>query len=293
MCAAPLPKSLSALSPDVLDTVRGMILDSLRETSLAPVIDELSYAVGGGKMLRARLTLSIGSACDTPRDVLLRAAAAVEMVHVASLLHDDVIDGGHLRRGAPALWTTKGTSGAILLGDLLVCKSLQILDGTSNGCLGDMLVQLAGEMCDAEAEQELVATSSTRNWEKCVSMARRKTGSLFAFAASAADLSDDIRSKALLEAGYRIGTAYQLADDIMDACGTAVRDGKELGKDAKKGKPTSLSASGGSDVPVRQCIRELCESSSTLLTAWPAVQSAWNEYLHDDFDPVLKMFTEK
>ena len=241
-------------------------------------------------MLRARLSLKVGAANGTPRDTLLRAAAAVEMIHAASLLHDDVIDGGHLRRGAPSFWTKKGISGAILLGDLMVCRALQLLEGTQHGRLGALLVRLAGEMCDAEVDQELVTRGTTKDWDKCVAIARSKTGSLFAFAAAATDGTDSSQGEALLEAGYRIGTAYQLADDLMDACGEAVRDGKDLGKDARKGKLTSASALNGSDAPARCCIQDLCSTSMALLAPWPSVQSAWNEYLQNDFSPVVKLF---
>ncbi|MDP2989028.1 MAG: polyprenyl synthetase family protein, partial [Kiritimatiellota bacterium] len=293
VASALLPKAEAVLPSDGLDAVQAMIMDSLRQTSLAPMIEELSGAIGGGKMLRARLALKVGAATSAPCDTLLRAAAAVEMVHAASLLHDDVIDGGVLRRGIPSFWKKKSVSGAILLGDLLVCKAVQMLDGIENGRLGGMLVRLAGEMCDAEAEQELVTGgSATRlgvasgkawvtergaSWEKCVSVARRKTGSLFAFAAAATDGSDEKRAEALLEAGYRIGTAYQLADDILDVRGTAVGDGKNLGQDALNGKRTSVSAAGGTDTPARQHIAQLCADSSQLLVAWPPVQEAWNE----------------
>lgn len=303
VASALLPNAEAGLSPDGLDAVHDMMIDSLRTTSLAPVIDELSGAIGGGKMLRARLSLKVGSVSGAPRDTLLRAAAAVEMVHAASLLHDDVIDGGHLRRGAPSFWTKKGISGAVLLGDLLVCKALQLLDGKEHGRLSVMLVRLAGEMCDAEAEQELVTCGTTKDpgfaggpsfagasWEKCVSIARRKTGALFAFAAAAADGSDEKRTEALLEAGYRIGTAYQLADDLMDACGEPVRDGKDLGKDALNGKSTSVSALQGANMLARQYIRKLCEDSSKLLISWPLFKDAWNEYLMNDFGPVIDLF---
>jgi geranylgeranyl pyrophosphate synthase len=289
-----LPRNTGSASlSDSLAAARDMMIDSFRSTSLAPVIDDIKGAICDGKMLRARLTFSVGSANNVSQDILLRAAAAVEMVHAASLLHDDVIDGGNLRRGAPSFWKRKGVSGAILLGDLLVCKALQLLNGTGSGRLGMMLVQLAEEMCDAEAEQELVAIGTTGDWERCVSIARRKTGSLFAFAAVAADGSDENLTKALLESGHRIGTAYQLADDILDARGTSVGDGKDLGKDAIKGKLTSVSAAGGSDAPARRCISDLYATSAELLSPWPSIHNAWNKYLETDFNPVVKLFAER
>ena len=275
-----------------LSAVKDLMSDCLRMTSLASMVDEIGGAVYGGKMLRARLALKIGSASGAQRDTLQRAAAAVEMVHAASLLHDDVIDGGHLRRGSPSFWKKKGVSGAILLGDLMVCRAMQLLSGKGYEHLSLLLVRLAGEMCDAEVEQELMTHGTTRSWDKCVSIARRKTGSLFAFAAAAAaaDGAGKKQTDALLEAGYQIGTAYQLADDLMDACGELVRDGKDLGKDAPKGKLTSISASGGSIALARQSIKTLCATSSALLEPWDAVKCGWDEYLRTEFGPVVSLF---
>ncbi|MEI6564186.1 MAG: polyprenyl synthetase family protein [bacterium] len=290
MNAANKPNAKSALSPKGIDAVRDMMMDSLRTTSLAPMIDEVNSVVGGGKMLRARLTLTVGAATGAKHDDLLRAAAAVEMVHAASLLHDDVIDGGMLRRGAPTFWQKKSVSGAILLGDLMVCKAVQMLDEIENRRLGGMLVRLAAEMCDAEVEQELITRGAPGDWEKSLSMIRRKTGSLFAFSAASADGSDGIRADALLEAGYQIGTAFQLADDLMDACGESVRDGKDLGKDASRGKLTSVSASDNADIRIPKCLNELYTNSSKLLSPWPQVQEAWNQYLKNVMDPVIKRF---
>lgn len=282
----------SVPAPADLNDVREKMFDSLRATSLAPMINEITRAIGGGKMLRAKLTLSIGVATGAKRDDLIRAAASVEMVHAASLLHDDVVDGGMLRRGAPTFWQEKSISGAILLGDLMVCKSVQMLDEIENRRLGGLLVRMASEMCDAEVEQELITRGAPGDWEKSVAMIRRKTGSLFAFAAGAADAVNGKRADALLEAGYQIGTAFQMADDLMDASGKSERDGKDLGQDAARGKLTSVSARGTDDQQARQCIKALYQSSSDLLAPWPALQAAWNQYLKNDFDPVVRKFVD-
>lgn len=87
----------------------------LKDSSLVSIGDELQPFLGMGKMLRARLTLAIGSATDLPDDDCLKAAATVEMVHLASLLHDDVIDNGLIRRGKAAFWKEKGSTSATLL----------------------------------------------------------------------------------------------------------------------------------------------------------------------------------
>lgn len=270
--------------------VREKMFDSLRATSLAPLINELFQAIGGGKMLRAKLTLSLGAACGAKQDDLLRAATAVEMVHAASLLHDDVIDGGMLRRGAPTFWQAKSVSGAILLGDLMVCKAVQMLEEIENRRLGGMLVRLSAEMCDAEVEQELVTRGVSGDWDMSISIIRRKTGSLFAFAAASADSINGKRAEALLEAGYQIGTAFQMADDLMDASGQKERDGKNLGQDSARGKLTSISAINTEVNRSRQYIAALYRSSTDLLAPWPALQSAWSRYLCEDMGPIIQKF---
>lgn len=281
----------SGAADAALDDVRSLMLDNLRTTTLAPLLEDVGPSFVGGKMLRARLTLSVGAACLTDRNALLHAAAAVEMVHAASLLHDDVIDEAGLRRGKASFWKKKGVSGAILLGDLLVCRSLQLLEGADDGRLGKLFVRLASEMCEAEVEQELIERSDPHDWKLSVSLARRKTGSLFAFAATAAESTDEVRGAALLEAGYRLGTAFQLADDMLDACGKGVADGKDVGKDAPKGKITAVSAMGGVTAPIRQCMHDCCTTSSGLLASWPAVKCAWDDYLQTAFSPVIQRFS--
>ena len=277
-------------APACLDDVRDKMFDSLRTTSLAPMINEISRAIGGGKMLRAKLTLTIGAASGARRDDLIRAAAAVEMVHAASLLHDDVVDGGMLRRGAPTFWQEKSVSGAILLGDLIVCKAVQMLEEIENRRLGGLLVRMSAEMCDAEVEQELITRGAPGDWDQSVSMIRRKTGSLFAFAAAAADGVNGKRADALMEAGYQMGTAFQMADDLMDASGKTQRDGKDLGQDAARGKLTSVSASNTNQARTRQCISELYKTSLELLAPWPPVQAAWETYFNSDMGPVIAKF---
>lgn len=277
---------------DGLADVRQLMTDSLAETSMKPIVHELETILGGGKMLRARLTLRVGAVTAVSRHTLLRAATAVEMVHIASLLHDDVIDGDCLRRQAPSFWVKKGVSGAILLGDLLVCKAFGLLDGVGHSHLTTMLVESAGQMCDAEAAQELLLQDSTSDWENCVDIARRKTGALFAFAGYVCGGADEQLSKALLEAGYKIGTAYQLADDILDAYGDSDCAGKTLGNDANNAKPTAVSAWRNSDIDPLKFIKQLCDSSKALLTSWPSVHKAWNEYMALDVRPVINKFVE-
>ncbi|OGV65562.1 MAG: hypothetical protein A2283_13915 [Lentisphaerae bacterium RIFOXYA12_FULL_48_11] len=270
--------------------VRRVVADRLRGTSLGAVADDLVNVAASGKMLRVRLMFRIGFAQGVSMETLTMVAAAVEMLHAASLLHDDVIDGAVLRRAVPSFWVSKGASGAILLGDLLVCQAYKLVNESESGRLMTMLIKLTNEVCDAEVEQELLLKGKPADWPTCVSIARRKTGALFAFAAYAAGGGDSKLSQALLDAGYAAGTAYQLADDILDAYGDEDFAGKTLGSDAVSSKITAASAWRADGVDPLANIGDLLLDSGKKLVAWPDVADAWGEYLEKDLSPVIDSF---
>lgn len=270
-----------------LDEVRKLMAGCVAETPLQKPLADCSNLFGNGKMLRARLVLRLGPATGASYSTLLRAASAVELIHAASLLHDDVIDGGFLRRGAPTFWVERGIPAAILTGDLLLFKAFELIMPVDDGELVQPLIRLTGEVVEAETEQELVVRATPSDWETCVRIARRKTGPLFAFAARAAARDDEQLRATLTEAGYRIGTAYQLSDDILDVNGDTASAGKTLGLDAAREKSTAARVEVPATVDSVGYVRTLCEESSALLADWPAVQDAWNTYMLHDFRPAL------
>jgi geranylgeranyl pyrophosphate synthase len=221
----------------------------------------------------------------TPRPQLLAVAAAVEVLHAASLIHDDVIDGGRLRRGAPAFWTEHGVRGAVLLGDMLLFLALDIVREAGNADQVALLIRMAGELCEGESRQELLFRSEHPTWEDCLEVARLKTGSLFAFAAGAA--CDDLKTReALIAAGYRLGTAYQLADDVLDQQGSSSAAGKTLGRDEADHTITTVSVDSASETPEKAIARLLAETGELLKHA-PAVCRAWQDYLAHVMHPAL------
>jgi geranylgeranyl pyrophosphate synthase len=260
----------------------------MQETNLTEIVPKRNSILGSGKMLRAQLTLTVGAATGAPEQDLIHAAAAVEIIHAASLLHDDVIDGGLLRRGAPTFWKKHGINGAILLGDLLVLKAMQLLSERSRPDLLKELIDLSTLVCISEVEQELVLRGAPGTWEDCEQIARRKTGSLFAFAAYAAG-TNPTESTALREAGFLIGTAYQLVDDILDASDNEEISGKTLGKDAERGKTTALTALKHAPADPHAYIKTLCNRSANLLKEHPNTLTAWNLYI----DKILKKVMDK
>ena len=245
---------------------------------------EFAPYLSSGKMLRARLALRLGAANGLHPNIRRAAAAAVEMIHAASLLHDDVIDGGLIRRNVPTFWKAYGTPGAILLGDLLLFKAMHLIRATGQLPLLCDFIELSGVVCEAEAEQELILRNKPATWRQAVQIARRKTGALFACAAVTAGRSA-AQKTALREAGYLIGTAYQIADDILDGSCNERKAGKTLGTDRIRGKTTAVAKR--SPESARRYLATLHGKSTTLLKPWPRLGQAWQAYLDEDFLPVI------
>ena len=262
--------------------------DSLRNTNISKLLPSRNNIMGSGKMLRAQLALFLGPANGGDEKTTLHAAAAVEIIHGASLLHDDVIDGGLLRRGAPTFWKKHGTNGAILLGDLLVFKGLGLLVKVERTDLLQELINMSAHVCQSEVEQELLLRGTPGTWEECEQIARAKTGSLFAFAAVAAAKDEPGQVEALREAGFILGTAYQLVDDILDCSGNEAVSGKTLGKDQERGKTTAITATKNAPNNPIEHIDSLLAASSEQLSAWPDLQTAWNDFLEEVMKPILK-----
>jgi geranylgeranyl pyrophosphate synthase len=275
--------------------VTGTIRDALEGTSLKPLMGQVSGSLYGGKMLRSRLAGRVGSAAGVPVGTLVRGGAAIEMLHAASLLHDDVIDGANMRRGAPSFWVSRGTSGSVLVGDLMTCLAFSLVMEDGSRELTAEFINRSREMCEAEVEQELVRRESP-DWKVSIDFARRKTGSLFAFVGYLAGSQTPELAATLRECGYLAGTAYQLADDLFDGYGDQASSDKSLGLDAMKPKVTAVSGwrhdrAGAPEDPVA-FIEELCARAEALLAGTPAVQTAWREYMRMEFSPSIAKFVK-
>ncbi len=270
-----------------LKAVQAIMADCLRDTNISKLLPPKNNIMGSGKMLRAQLTLFLGGSNEIDEKTCLHAAAAVEIIHGASLLHDDVIDGGLLRRGAPTFWKKHGINGAILLGDLLVFEGLNLLVQVNRTDLLQELIDMATYVCRSEVEQELILRGTPGTWEECEQIARAKTGSLFAFATVAAASDAPGQKEALREAGFILGTAYQLVDDILDVSGNEAVSGKTLGKDQERGKTTAITATKNAPDNPADYVDSLLDASSAQLAAWPDLQSSWKDFLNVTMKPVL------
>ena len=236
-----------------------------------------------GKMLRTCLAARL-VVCDTIYsniETLTKACAAVELVHTASLLHDDVIDTGQIRRGVQTLWKVTSLSQTILIGDLLLCEALDIIQKIQKGNYTAVFITKVREVCQAEIEQELVLRRKELDETTCMRLSRGKTGSFFAFIGLVCGGENRALSSALEESGYLVGTAYQYADDLLDIVGDEQLCGKTLGSDLQRGKFT-LPQSMGTPQTIYEKISELCISALDTLDEWPEVRNGLKQFIKYD-----------
>ncbi len=245
-----------------------------------------------GKMLRTRFAARLAASVARPPKAatLERACAGIEMVHTASLCHDDVVDGGLTRRARPTLWRATSSSAAVLIGDVLLCEAMQLLLDTEGGRYVRAFVEKVGEVCRGEAEQELVLRGKSWDEETCLQIARAKTGPLFAFAGHVCGADDEALCRGLAEAGYRVGTAYQLADDLLDVLGREDVAGKTLGTDRARGKFTLASASGEGRHALKRHIADQFESGLECLRQWPGPRDALARFVSCDLIPLFDRY---
>lgn len=195
----------------------------------------------GGKRLRpmcVSLAARLGSGFDQR---VLDLAVAVELVHSATLLHDDVVDGGDHRRGSPTARMVYGNAASIFAGDWLLIEALRRVERSGQpGILGELFDTIE-EMIFAESLQLENRGRLGIKRETYFQVVEGKTASLFRWAMRAGALAgglDDRARQALGEYGIHLGVAFQAVDDLLDLTGDARRTGKELFTDLREGKTT-------------------------------------------------------
>jgi len=194
-----------------------------------------------GKHLRPTLVALAAACFGKPNEGHVKAAVIIEMVHLATLVHDDVMDEAAIRRGSPTVAAKWGNEIAVLFGDCLFAQALKLASSypTTEVCRAVSLATntvCSGEIIQTQQRRNFVA--SRRDYFRVIEM---KTGELFTLSCDlAAFLSGatDKQRTALKEFGAAVGTAYQVFDDCVDLFGTEAEAGKSLGTDLAKGKLT-------------------------------------------------------
>jgi octaprenyl-diphosphate synthase len=202
----------------------------------------VAYAIESrGKRLRPALALLSGGATGPISPAHFDLAVIVELIHAATLVHDDILDGADKRRGLPTANAKWGNAISVLLGDCLFAHALKLSTAFSNSEVSRAIAHAASEVCSGEiiqTQRRFDLALSVPDYYKIIEM---KTGALFAVACQLGALLNQ-SSPEIIEAlrifGLRLGTAYQIYDDVLDLAGNETEAGKTLGTDLRKGKLT-------------------------------------------------------
>lgn len=212
------------------------------EVDHEPLATELRHTtLSGGKRVRPLLTILSCEVAGGSADAALDYAVGIELVHTASLVVDDIIDESDLRRGVDSAWQTFGHGPAILASDGLLGEAFALFadDPRATRAVADAMVELGeGEATELAAEPTTVP--------EYIELARRKTGALFRAAAELGGVAagaDEATIQALGEYAERVGIAFQIRDDVLDATADTDRLGKPAGRDAHLDRPSIINIS--------------------------------------------------
>jgi octaprenyl-diphosphate synthase len=224
-------------------TVDALILERMQ--SQVPVIPLLAEHLvsAGGKRLRPLLTLAAARASGATGDIgaSVKLAAAVEFIHTATLLHDDVVDGSDLRRGKVAAHLIWGAPSSVLVGDFLFARAFELMVETGRMRALGILARASSVIAEGEVLQLTRAHDLNLDQDTYLRIISAKTAELFAAAAEAGAVgagADEPSVEALRAYGLSLGLAFQLADDALDYGGTSEVLGKNAGDDFHEGKVT-------------------------------------------------------
>ena len=193
----------------------------------------------GGKRLRPLLTLGAAKLCEYTGDRHISLATCVEFIHTATLLHDDVVDESHLRRGQETANALFGNQASVLVGDFLFSRSFELM--IEDGSLDVLRILSHASSVIAEGEVlQLMTTNDTQTSEDTyLEVIKAKTAQLFAAACRIGAVVSDrprIEEEALESYGMNLGIAFQLIDDVLDYSAKQATLGKSIGDDFKEGK---------------------------------------------------------
>jgi octaprenyl-diphosphate synthase len=229
----------------------------ISDNDLSDVLQEISG--GQGKMLRPAFVLLCGKLISEIRPEHIDLAVMVELIHRASLLHDDVIDKAQLRRGKPSANALWGNTAAVLLGDFLLTRAFTLVASLSLHGAHQTLCQMAQTLCIGELKQNLLKGSWFLTEQDYFQIIEAKTAALFQCSCRLGALASgasEQQIKLLSEFGFQYGLAFQIADDLRDILSTENQEGKTLGTDLLQTKLT---------LPVIHWINQNQEQKQTLV----------------------------
>jgi len=225
-----------------LEQVRDIIFEQtdtlLSDESLGRLIR--SFNIRSGKMIRPALLLLCGACCGQIADRHIQTAAIMELLHNATLLHDDVIDEGQIRRGEATVNSVFGNEAAVLLGDFLLSRVFKMCSFLESEII-KIISNTAARICEGELRQ----TVHKRNWSlsqaEYIEIITEKTAALFSTCCRLGGYlagAEESQIQSLSDYGLNFGIAFQIADDLVDIAGDENASGKTLGSDVDRNKPT-------------------------------------------------------
>ena len=231
---------LELAQPDMAK-VDALIRDHMQSpVSVIPALAE--HLIGGSaKRLRPLLTIAAARVAGAQDDACLKLAAAVEFIHTATLLHDDVVDSSQLRRGKVAAHLIWGAPASVLVGDFLFARAFELMVEAGSMQALEILARASRVIAEGEVLQLTRAHDLNLGQDLYLEIIKAKTAELFAAAAEAGAVSAGAtprQCEALRRFGQDLGLAFQLVDDALDYSGDAATLGKNAGDDFREGKAT-------------------------------------------------------
>jgi octaprenyl-diphosphate synthase len=228
------------VAPD-MERVNATIL-ARTGSDVAMIPDVANHLISsGGKRLRPMLTLAMAKLAGYAGDGHIKLAAAVEFMHTATLLHDDVVDESDMRRGKLAARMVWGNEASVLVGDFLLGQAFKMMVEVGNLLCLDILSSAAAVIAEGEVMQLGAAKNTASNEDEYMAVIRAKTAELFAAACEVGPVlagKEKSEIAACRSYGMNLGIAFQLVDDALDYGGKSAKLGKNVGDDFREGKIT-------------------------------------------------------
>jgi octaprenyl-diphosphate synthase len=238
--SATLNRLLDLVAADMERVNTAIIARTGSEVAMIPEVANHLIS-SGGKRLRPMLTIAMAKLAGYSGDGHIKLAAAVEFMHTATLLHDDVVDESDLRRGKLAARMLWGNEASVLVGDFLLGQAFRMMVEVGSLHALDILSSAAAVIAEGEVMQLGTAKNTATNEDEYLAVIRGKTAELFAAACEvgpALATKDKAEQAACRSFGMNLGIAFQLVDDALDYGGKAAKLGKNVGDDFREGKVT-------------------------------------------------------
>jgi octaprenyl-diphosphate synthase len=229
---------------EYLEAVEARLADAVESHPGLVAVAGADALAAGGKRLRPMLTFLSTPMGSAPS---VAAGTAVELVHMATLVHDDLIDGARVRRGRAAAWTEHGPTAAVAVGDYLFARAFAVLTDEGDEDEVALLAHASLALARGEAMQRAQRHDPDTSAESYLERCALKTGKLFEVACALAGGSGDY--------GRLLGVAFQIVDDVLDCAGDTIETGKIPGADLRDGTPTlPLLLAAATDPVVREAL---------------------------------------